>query len=150
MRLALYQPEIAANVGAAIRICACFGVQLEIIEPCGFPLKTKEIRRVALDYGTLADPHYYASWDAFQAERANAQRRLVLLSSKAETPLYDFGFQPEDTLLMGQESAGVPDSVREAADAAVTIPMAAGARSLNVAVSGAVALSEMRRQTLFG
>ena len=146
MRLVLYQPEIAANVGAAIRITACFGAALEIIEPCGFPLKHKDIKRVSLDYGALRDPGYHASWQGFSTSPERQSARLVLLSSKAETPLYDFAFQPGDMLMIGQESAGVPDHVREACDGAVRIPMATGARSLNMAVAGAVGLSEMQRQ----
>lgn len=145
MRLVLYQPEIAANAGAAIRVCACFGAGLDIIEPCGFPLKHRDIKRVGMDYGALTAPQTHISWDAFRQSTAGTGR-LVLLTTKAETSLYDAEFRPEDRLMLGQESAGVPDHVHDAAELRIRIPIAEGARSLNMAVAGAVALSEMRRQ----
>lgn len=147
MRLVLYQPEIAANLGAAIRISACFSAELEIIEPCGFPLKDKQIKRVALDYGSLTLPNYHASWAQFQQSALRTNQRLVLLSSKAPQSIYTFSFEPDDMIMIGQESAGVPENVARACDDAVTIPMNAQARSLNMAVASAVALSEMQRQT---
>lgn len=146
MRLVLYQPEIAQNAGAAIRAAACFGAGIDIIEPCGFPADAKGLKRVAMDYGALAPPVLHPSWPAFLASEARARGRLVLLSTKAETVIWDFGFQPEDLLMIGQESAGVPPEVRGACDAGVRIPIASDARSLNAAISGAIALAEMRRQ----
>lgn len=146
MRLVLYQPEIAQNVGAAIRAAACFGAGIDIIEPCGFPADAKGLKRVAMDYGALAPPVLHPSWTAFLAGEARARGRLIVLSTKAETAIWDFAFQPEDLLMIGRESAGVPPEVRAACDAAVRIPIAPAARSLNAAASGVIALAEMRRQ----
>ncbi|MFQ5564244.1 MAG: tRNA (cytidine(34)-2'-O)-methyltransferase [Parvularculaceae bacterium] len=150
MRLVLYQPDIPGNVGAAIRAAACFGTGLEIVEPCGFPLSEKrlqaEVARAAMDYGALAPAAMHAGWAAFLASPARAEGRLVLLTTGGETPLYDFHFQESDLVMVGRESAGVPDEVRASADARLFIPMAPGARSLNMAVAAAVALSEARRQ----
>lgn len=143
LSLALYQPEIAANLGAAIRVAACFGARLIVIEPCGFPWKTRDIERVALDYGELATPLRYSSWEAFRAAETG---RLLLLTTKADTAHSDFAWAAGDILLLGQESAGVPATIHAAADARLRIPLAPGARSLNMAVSGAVALAEARRQ----
>ncbi len=144
MRLALYQPDIPQNVGAAIRAAACFGAGLDIIEPCGFPLDSREVRRVAMDYGALSQLVAHRSWTAYIG--AGTQGRLVLMTTKARTALWDFGFEPGDTILMGRESAGAPDEVHNAADARLMIPLAPGARSLNVATAAAVALAEARRQ----
>ena len=144
MRLAVYQPDIATNLGAMIRIAACFGVPIDVIEPCGFPLSSRDIKRVALDYGGLADVKRHDSWQAFLG--TGREGRLVLLSTSRAVPLWDFTFTPGDTLMMGRESAGVPDDVRAACDAAVTIPMPGGGRSLNVAVSAGIALAEAMRQ----
>jgi len=146
MRLVLYMPEIAGNAGAAIRAAACFGADVEIIEPCGFPSDAKGLKRAALDYGALAAPTLHPSWKAFVESAARRSGRLILLSTKAATPIWDFNFKPGDMAMIGQESAGVPDAVRNACDAAVKIPMATGARSLNAATTGAIALAEMRRQ----
>ena len=145
MRLVLYQPEIAANVGAAIRACACFGAGLDIIEPCGFPLKHKDIRRVGMDYGALSEPARHVSWSAYTGKHHGGSR-LILLTTKGSTGLGDISFRPEDRIMVGQESAGVPDDVRAVCDLGVRIPLAPGARSLNMAVSAAVALAEARRQ----
>jgi tRNA (cytidine/uridine-2'-O-)-methyltransferase len=146
MKLVLFQPEIAANVGACIRNCVCFGAELHIIEPCGFPLKQKDIRRVGMDYGALTEPHYHASWPRFVESPARSSGRLVLMTTKASQSLNDFAFTADDLLLIGQESAGVPPYVVEEAEAAVRIPLAPEARSLNMAVAGAVSLFEAQRQ----
>ena len=146
MRLVLFQPEIAANVGAAIRVCACFGAGLDVIEPCGFTLKHKDIRRVGLDYGALAPPVTWPSWSAYAAEPGHSGR-LVLLTTRAQTSLHDIAFGPDDRLMLGQESAGVPEAVHAFADLRIRIPVAPAARSLNMAVAGAVGLAEMRRQS---
>ena len=145
MRLVLFQPEIAANVGAVLRSAACFGAEVDIVEPCGFPLGAKGLRRAAMDYADAAQPKLHSSWTAFNAGR-DKNARLVLLTTKAEQTLWDFDFAANDQLILGQESAGVPNEVRAIADAAVKIPLAATARSLNVGVAGAVALAEARRQ----
>lgn len=144
MRLVLYQPDIPQNAGAAIRVAACFGASLEIVEPCGFPLNAKDLRRVAMDYGALAPPLAHMGWAAFRETLGKS--RLVLMTTKGATPLWDFRFRPDDALILGRESAGVPDEVHEAAQARVLIPMAEGARALNVATAGAVALAEASRQ----
>ena len=144
MRLALFQPDIPQNLGAAIRLAACLGVELDIIEPCGFPLEAAAIRRAAMDYGRLASVKRHASWAAFQADRAG---RLLLFTTKGATPLHDFAFRTDDTLLFGRESAGAPDEVHAAADDRLVIPLMPGARSLNLTVSAAIALSEALRQT---
>lgn len=146
MRLALYQPDIPQNVGAAIRVAACFGAGLDIIEPCGFPLDSKEIRRVAMDYGALAQPGAHPGWNAFHKSTRAQGSRLILLTTKATATIWDFEFRADDILLMGRESVGAPEEVHDAVDARVRIPLAKGARSLNIHVAAAVALAEARRQ----
>jgi tRNA (cytidine/uridine-2'-O-)-methyltransferase len=147
MRLALFQPDIPQNVGAAIRLTACLGVGLEIIEPCAFPLNDRALRRAALDYEALADVARRTSWADFLSAPARGQGRLVLLTTRAASPFTDVGFEPGDTLIMGAESAGAPDFVHEAAALRVRIPLAPGARSLNVVTAAAIALGEALRQT---
>lgn len=144
LRLAAYQPDIAPNLGAMIRVCACFDAGLDVIEPCGFALSDKALRRAAMDYADRAEVVRHRSWDAYRdAPRAG---RLVLLSTRGATPLWDFGFRPGDTLMVGRETAGVPASVAAAADAALVIPMPGGGRSLNVAIAAAIGLAEALRQ----
>lgn len=144
MRLALFQPDIPQNLGAAIRLTACLGVPLDVIEPCGFPLGAAAIRRAALDYGVLGEVIRHSGWAGFQA---SAKGRRVLFTTRGATPLPAFRFQPDDILLFGRESAGVPDEVHDAAEARVLIPLVAGARSLNVVTAAAIALGEALRQT---
>jgi tRNA (cytidine/uridine-2'-O-)-methyltransferase len=144
MRLALFQPEIAGNVGTIIRSCAAFDVPLDIIEPCGFPFSDRALARAGMDYAERAHVVRHADWTSFQA---SATGRIILLSTQAETPLHDFAFQAGDTLLFGQESAGVPPHVRAHCTASVRIAMTPGVRSLNVAVSAGIALHEALRQT---
>ena len=146
-RLALYQPDIPQNTGTLIRLGACMATPVEIIEPCGFPFSIKALRRAGMDYLDQAELIRHVDWDAFQAHEVRRKGRLVLLSTKAPTPYCDFEYQPDDTLLLGRESAGVPENVHEAADARVVIPLGAGARSLNVAVAAAMVLGEALRQT---
>ncbi len=143
LRIAAFQPDIAPNLGTMIRLAACFDVAIDVIEPCGFPFSVKALRRAAMDYADLADITRHNSWEAFQARR---QGRLILLTTKAATPLWDFSFAAGDTILLGRESAGVPDMVASAADARLLIPMPGGGRSLNVAVSAGIALGEATRQ----
>ncbi len=138
MRLAVYQPDIAANLGAMMRICACFGVPLDVIEPCGFPVSDKSLRRAAMDYAAGVDLVRHDSWDAFLS--LARPPRLVLLSTSGQGDLAEFRFHANDTLLMGRESAGVPAEVTEDCDHAVRIDMPGGGRSLNVAVAAGVAL----------
>jgi tRNA (cytidine/uridine-2'-O-)-methyltransferase len=144
MRVALYQPDIAANVGAVLRLGACLGVPVDIIEPCGFPLGDRDLRRVAMDYLDLAEFVRHDSWEIFYGVRSSG--RLVLLTTGATLTYTDFVYRPDDTLLLGRESAGVPEHVHEAADARIHVPLAAGARSLNVATAAAMVLGEALRQ----
>jgi tRNA (cytidine/uridine-2'-O-)-methyltransferase len=147
MRLALFQPDIPQNLGAVIRLTACFAVPLEVIQPCAFPLDDRSMKRAALDYGPLAHMIVQKGWSEFLASPSRTEGRLVLFTTKGAQPLYDFSFQSGDTLLFGRESAGVPDEVHAAAHARVLIPIAAGARSFNLAVSAGIGLSEALRQT---
>ena len=145
MRLALFQPAIPQNVGACIRLGACFGVELHVIEPTGFRLDDRAMKRAALDYGPLGHMTRHSDWDAFQRDRGAG--RLVLFTTKGATPLNDFVFKPDDVLLFGSEPSGAPDFVHAAANARVVIPIAAEARSLNLAVSAGIGLFEALRQT---
>lgn len=147
MRLALFQPDIPQNVGAALRLAACLDVDLEIIEPCGFPLSDKAVRRAALDYGRLARWTRRASFEAFLAAPERRQGRLILFTTRAALPLHDFAFQSGDTLLFGRESSGAPAEAHAAAQARVFIPLAPQARSLNLTVSAAIGVAEALRQT---
>ena len=145
MKVILYQPDMAGNLGAVMRSCACFGMELEVIEPCGFPLTAKALRAAAMDYGAPETLKRHRSWDNFV--KSNESGRLVLFTTKGAAPLTDFKFQPDDRLLFGRESAGVPETVHDAANARVIIPIAAGARSFNLATSVAIAAFEGLRQT---
>jgi tRNA (cytidine/uridine-2'-O-)-methyltransferase len=147
MRLALYQPDIAANTAAAIRLAACLGVPLLIIEPCGFVWDQRRLRRVGLDYLAHAAVTRFASWAAFERWRRDEGGRLVLLTTRAAHHHHEVGYRPDDVLLGGRESAGVPDSVRAAADLAVRVPLAPGRRSLNVVTALAMVAGEALRQT---
>jgi tRNA (cytidine/uridine-2'-O-)-methyltransferase len=149
MRLALFQPDIPQNVGAAIRLTACLGVALDVISPCAFPMSDKTLKRSALDYGDLARVRLHDGWRHFMADEGRREGRLVLFSTRGATPYAAFDFAPGDTLLFGRESAGAPDEVHDAADARLVIPLAAGARSLNVVTAAAMALGEALRQTGF-
>ncbi len=147
MRLALYQPDIPQNAGTLIRLAACLDIPVEIIEPCGFPFSIKALRRAAMDYVELAEIIHQPSWEAFLNHPARAEGRLILLTTTAAQPYAAYSFQPRDTLLLGRESAGVPENVHERADARLVIPLAPGTRSLNVAVAAAMVLGEALRQT---
>ncbi len=144
MRLALFEPDIPQNAGALLRLGACLGVPVEIIEPCGFLLTDRGVRRAGMDYRDLARMRRFSSWGRYLAEREPG--RLVLLTTRGAQPYLDFVFQPGDTLLLGRESAGVPQAVHDAADARLVIPMAQGARALNVSQSAAMVLGEALRQ----
>ena len=147
MRLALFQPDIPQNLGAALRLGACLGVPVEVIEPVGFALDDRGVRRAAMDYGVLAELTRHPSWEAFLQAPARREGRLCLFTTKGAQPLHSFAFRPGDTLLFGRESAGAPQEVHEAAEARLVIPLTHGARSLNVTVSAAIGLSEALRQT---
>ncbi|MBI3677297.1 MAG: tRNA (cytidine(34)-2'-O)-methyltransferase [Proteobacteria bacterium] len=147
MRLALFEPDIPQNAGALIRLCACLNVTLDIVEPCGFLFTDRHLKRAGMDYLEQAEIVRYATWNAFQDACKKLERRLVLLTSKASLPYTDFAFAQGDTILLGRESAGVPDFVHEAANARLRIPLRKGLRSINVAQAGAMALGEALRQT---
>ncbi len=147
MRLALFQPDIPQNLGAAVRLAACLGVPLDVIEPCGFPVSDRAIRRAALDYAPIAEVKRHAGWADFRTEFAPKDHRLVLFTTHAAEPFQNFKFQPTDILLFGRESAGVPPEVHEAADARLAVPMAPAARSLNVVNAAAMALGVALTQT---
>jgi tRNA (cytidine/uridine-2'-O-)-methyltransferase len=147
MRIALYQPEIAGNLGTILRTCACLDVAVDIIEPCGFPFSDRSLRRAGMDYFDQVQYTRHADWDAFRASVDSRKARIILLSSKAEQPHYRFAYRDSDILLFGSEGSGVPLTIREQCDAAITIPMKPGMRSLNLAVSAGMALGEALRQT---
>lgn len=144
VRLVLYQPDIPQNAGAMMRLAACFGVALDLIEPCGFPLDDQRLRRAGMDYIDLLDLTRHSSWAAFRAADGG---RLVLLTTTGDRRHVDFAFAAGDRILVGRESAGVPPVVHAAADARIRIPMQPGIRSLNVAQAAAIGLSEALRQT---
>ena len=143
-RLALYQPDIPQNAGSLMRLCACLGVAMDLIEPCGFLLSDRNFRRAGMDYRAGLDLTRHESWEAFQTLRRG---RVLLLTTRAATPYAAFAFAPSDTILVGQESAGVPECVHQAADARLVIPLRPGMRSLNVAQAAAMVLGEALRQT---
>jgi len=149
MRLALYQPDIPQNTGAILRLAACFGMAVDLIEPCGFVLDDRRLRRSGMDYLEHVELHRHRSWEAYQAARAGQAGRLVLLTTKGAVPHVDCRFEAADSLLLGRESAGVPDEVHVAADLRVRIPMRAGLRSLNVAMAAAIVAGEAMRQLGF-
>lgn len=143
--LALYQPDIPQNVGAAMRLAACLGLTLHIIEPCGFPWDERKIRRAGMDYADLVRLERYSSWNSF-IERIRSSR-IILLSTRASESYCDFRFQKDDILLLGRESAGVPDDIHQMVHSRVKIPMAGAARSLNVINAASIVLGEALRQT---
>lgn len=143
MRLALYQLEIAQNVGTLMRLGACLNIPLDIIEPLGFPWNDVKMRRAGMDYIDLSNVTRYSSFDEFWRQK---QARVVLLDVKASCSFLEFQYQPDDIIMVGQESSGVPDSIFEQCET-VKIPMVKGTRSLNVAISAAIGVSEALRQT---
>jgi tRNA (cytidine/uridine-2'-O-)-methyltransferase len=147
VRLALYQPDIPQNTGTMLRMAACLGVAVDIVEPAGFDVSDRNFRRAGLDYLDALDVTRHSSWRAFEAFRAERRLRLVLATTKAATPYTEFAFEATDVVLVGRESAGVPDEVHAAADARIVVPMRPGLRSLNVAVAAAMILGEALRQT---
>jgi tRNA (cytidine/uridine-2'-O-)-methyltransferase len=144
IRIALYQPDIPQNTGAMMRLCACLGVGLDIIEPCGFPWDERKIRRSGMDYIDHVDLVRHGSWERFL--ETYRSRRFVLLTTKTDTPYTRFTFTENDILIAGRESAGVPDDVHNAVTARVTIPMAGATRSLNVVNATAMIVGEALRQ----
>ena len=144
--LAFYQPDIAANFGAGLRLAACLGLSVDLVEPCGFPLDDRRLKRAAMDYGGLPELHRYESFARFSDAKASSGRRVVLLTRHRGCSFDEFTFASGDTLMVGRESAGVPCDVAQAVDCAVTIPMAAGVRSLNVITALTLVLGEAMRQ----
>ncbi|TVQ83135.1 MAG: tRNA (cytidine(34)-2'-O)-methyltransferase [Micavibrio sp.] len=147
MRLALYNPDIPQNTGAVMRLCSCFDVTLDIIEPCGFALSDSRMRRAGMDYLAHLKMERHKSWETFRDFSTQGKHRIVLMTTKSAVSYTDFDFAPDDIILAGRETSGVPDHVHDTADARVLIPMAAHARSLNMAQSCAIVLSEALRQT---
>ena len=146
-RIALFQPDIPGNTGTILRFASCMGVGVDIIEPAGFRMDDKSLKRAGMDYLELASLTRHADWLAFEATRTQEKRRLICLTTKATTPYTDFAFQSDDIVLFGRESAGVPDHVHNAADVRLVIPMVAAARSINLALSVAMVMGEVLRQT---
>ncbi|MDX1975053.1 MAG: tRNA (cytidine(34)-2'-O)-methyltransferase [Rickettsiales bacterium] len=147
MNIVLFEPDIAQNTGSLIRLSACMGVALHIIEPCGFPFDDKRMRRVAMDYYDLVPLTRHRSWQEFLDFRQSQAGRLLLLTTRASQAYTQVSYQPDDMLLLGRESQGVPDYVRDAVDLGITIPMQPNARSLNVALAASMVLGEALRQT---
>ncbi|NPU09775.1 tRNA methyltransferase [Bradyrhizobium sp. 83012] len=146
MQIALYQPDIPQNTGTILRLCACLGLAAHVIEPAGFPVSDRHFRRAGMDYLDQLEWRRHDSWSAFERWRAVSGHRLLLLTTKATTSYLDMTYRPNDILLLGRESAGVPDTVAEAADAQLRIPLKPGLRSLNVAMAAAMAAGEALRQ----
>jgi len=146
IRIALYQPDIAGNTGTILRLAACMALTVDIVEPAGFDLSDRALKRAGMDYLETAALKRHLDWQSFDDWRRDENRRLVLFTTKATLLYTDFAFRESDVLLFGRESAGVPDHVHENADMRVTIPMPGGGRSLNLAVSVAMATGEAMRQ----
>ena len=144
MRIALFQPDMAGNVGTILRLAACFGAPVDVIEPCGFAFADRALKRAGMDYAAQAKVSRHADWDQFLA---SVSGRMVLLSTKGDRTVSDVGFRSDDVLLLGSESAGAPDFVHRAVDIVARIPMQQGFRSLNVAIATGIALHEAMRQT---
>lgn len=147
MRLALFQPDIAQNAGTLLRLAACLGLGVDIVEPCGFVLGDAKFRRAGMDYLDRVEWRRHVSWENYEAQRRAGGSRLVLLTTQAAVPYTEAAFRPDDTLMVGRESAGVPEEVHAAADLRLVIPMRPGLRSVNVAVAAAMVLGEALRQT---
>lgn len=146
IHIALFQPDIPGNTGTILRMAACLGLAVHVIEPAGFDLSDRGLKRAGMDYLEQAALTRHLDWEHFNKWRLSENRRLVLLSTKAAQPYTDFSYRPDDILLFGRESAGVPDYVHETSDERIIIPMVEGARSLNLALSVAMAAGEAIRQ----
>ncbi len=147
LRLALYQPDIPGNTGTILRLAACLGFAVDIIEPAGFDISDRNLKRAGMDYLAAAALTRHVNWERFEEWRAATGRRLILATTKASQRYTDFAFRTDDILLFGRESAGVPDHVHERADGRILIPMVEGQRSINLAVSAAMITGEAMRQT---
>jgi tRNA (cytidine/uridine-2'-O-)-methyltransferase len=147
LRVVLFQPDIPQNTGAILRLCACFGVPAEIVEPCGFLWQDRRLRRAGMDYLAGVELARHISWDVYDQARRGRGGRLLLLTTRGDVPYTDMRFAAGDELLLGRESGGVPEAVHAAADGRLLIPMRPGMRSLNVALAAAIVLGEAMRQT---
>jgi tRNA (cytidine/uridine-2'-O-)-methyltransferase len=147
MRIALYEPDIPQNTGTILRLCACLDVEAHIIEPAGFPFSDRTLRRAGMDYLDRVNLVRHVSWDAFESWRVQHKMRLVLFTTQAGTSYLAHTYRPDDILLFGRESAGAPDFVHAAAEARLVVPMKSGLRSINVAMTCALAIGEALRQT---
>ena len=145
IRLAIYQPDIPQNLGAMIRLCACFGVDIDLIEPCGFPFSLKALKRTAMDYIDLAKIACHDDFDSF-INKYKYKRRLILLTVKSQETIWDFKFKSNDILLVGSESKGVPNVVRDSVSFNVKIPIVSHTRCLNVTTAASIGVSEAVRQ----
>jgi tRNA (cytidine/uridine-2'-O-)-methyltransferase len=148
VRITLYEPDIPQNAGTILRLCACLGIEAHIVEPAGFPVTDRAFRRAGMDYLDQVTIVRHASFGAFDAWRREQSLRLVLLTTAAEHSYLDHAFTPQDIVLLGRESAGVPESVHDAADVRLRIPMREGLRSLNVAMAAAMVAGEALRQNV--
>lgn len=146
LRIALYQPDIPGNTGTILRLAACLGLGVDIIEPAGFDISDRNLKRAGMDYLSAVTLTRHVNWERFETWRRDSGRRLVLASTKAAQPYTDFAYRDDDVLLFGRESAGVPDHVHEKADGRILIPMVEGQRSINVAMSAAMISGEALRQ----
>ena len=146
-KIALYQPDIPQNTAAIVRTCSCLGVQLEIVEPCGFFLTDPRFKRVVMDYMNISSIKFYKSYEEF--EEAKNNQRVILATTKAKEIYTNFKFRKDDTLLFGRESSGVPESLHKSIKYKIKIPMIENKRSLNLATSAAIIISESLRQTLY-
>ncbi len=144
MRIALFEPDQAGNVGTILRLAACLGAPVDVVEPCGFPWSDRALKRAGMDYAAVANVTRHASWEAFERQIPG---RLVLMTTKSALRLPCVRFQPTDTLMMGSESRGAPEQVHSRADLSIRIPQAPGTRSLNIAVAAGIGLAEALRQT---
>jgi tRNA (cytidine/uridine-2'-O-)-methyltransferase len=147
IRIALYQPDIAGNTGTILRLAACLGFEVDIIEPAGFDLSDRNLKRAGMDYLSTSKLTRHVNWQQFEEWRATTDRRLVLASTKAAAPYTSLTYQDNDILLFGRESAGVPDHVHDASNQRIIIPMVDGQRSINLALSVAMITGEALRQT---
>ena len=146
-KIALYQPDIPQNTAAIVRTCSCLGVQLEIIEPCGFLLSDSKFKRVVMDYMDISSIKFYKSYEEFV--KSKKSKRIILATTKAKNIYTNFNFKKDDTLLFGRESSGVPENLHKSIKFKVKIPMIKNKRSLNLAVSAAIIISESLRQTFY-
>ena len=144
--LVMFQPERPQNFGAALRLCACLGAELHVVEPCGFPLHDRRIRQAALDYGSKISWQTHLDLEPFLEWHRQQDRRLILLSTRAEAAYHTAAYRPDDLIVVGRESSGAPAALHEVADRRVRVPIQAGCRSLNLVAAATIVLAEAMRQ----